>query len=78
MAISLSGVAWRVLVGAAVVIVLVKLMLYGGRVCAMCLWMSQDGWTPLHVASTGGHVEVVSALIGAGASVNHTNKVFIE
>ncbi len=44
----------------------------------MCLWMSQDGWTPLHFAVEGGHVEVMAALIGAGASVNHANKVLIE
>ena len=29
-----------------------------------------DGCTPLYVASHNGHVEVVRALVGAGAAVN--------
>ena len=28
---------------------------------------NQWGWTPLHVASYGGHVEVITALLTAGA-----------
>ena len=28
---------------------------------------SSDGWTPLHSASIGGHVEVITALLAAGA-----------
>ncbi len=39
----------------------------------MCLWLGlgqMDGWTPLHTASLHGHVEVVEALVKAGASLN--------
>ncbi len=32
--------------------------------------LQTDGWTPLHAASQEGHVEVVRALVGAGAAVN--------
>ena len=34
------------------------------------VWQT-DGCTPLYVASESGHVEVVRALVGAGAAVNH-------
>ena len=37
------------------------------RVCAV--WQT-DGAIPLHAASHNGHVEVVRALVGAGAAVN--------
>jgi hypothetical protein len=45
-----------------------------GHRCAVCLcvcvaWQT-DGWTPLYVASEKRHVEVVRALVGAGAAVN--------
>ena len=33
------------------------------------VWQT-DGCTPLFVASENGHVEVVRALVGAGAAVN--------
>ena len=33
------------------------------------VWQT-DGWTPLHAASQDGHVEVVRALVEAGAAVN--------
>jgi ankyrin repeat protein len=36
-------------------------------VCAV--WQT-DGAIPLHAASNTGHVEVVRALVGAGAAVN--------
>ncbi len=32
--------------------------------------LQTDGGTPLYVASQNGHVEVVRALVGAGAAVN--------
>ena len=34
------------------------------------LWHTQDGHTPLHEASGKGHVEVVEALVAAGAHLN--------
>ncbi len=71
--------AWRALFVTFVVAVLGKLMFYVcWGVCAMCLLMSQDGKSPLLFASVGGQVEVVSALLGAGASVNHADQVFME
>ncbi|KAH7928125.1 ankyrin, partial [Leucogyrophana mollusca] len=30
-------------------------------------------WTPLHIAVSAGHTEVVEALVGAGANVNQKN-----
>ena len=35
----------------------------------------QDGWSSLMIASEKGHLDVVMALIGAGAEVSLTNKV---
>ena len=32
-----------------------------------------QGWTPLHWAAYGGHVEVVKALVGLGAAVDVRN-----
>ncbi len=47
-----------------------------GHRCAVCpyvrgcvVWQT-DGWTPLCIASQEGQVEVVRALVGAGAAVN--------
>jgi hypothetical protein len=38
---------------------------------SMCVvWQTADGWTPLLAASDNGHVEVVRALVGAGAFVD--------
>ena len=35
----------------------------------------QHGWSSLVIASLNGHLDIVMALIGAGANVNQTNKV---
>ena len=43
--------------------VLERLIQAGGEVNTQ----SSDGWTPLHSASIGGHVEVITALLAAGA-----------
>ena len=43
--------------------VLERLIQAGGEVNTQ----SSDGWTPLHIASIGGHVEVITALLAAGA-----------
>lgn len=32
-------------------------------------WRLQNGWTPLHSSASGGHAEVVSMLLSAGAVV---------
>jgi hypothetical protein len=40
-----------------------------GAVCP-CVVCQTDGRTPLYAASNHGHVEVVTALVGAGAAVN--------
>jgi hypothetical protein len=37
---------------------------------SVCVVWQTDGWTPLFIASHNGHVEVVRALVGAGAAVN--------
>ena len=36
----------------------------------MCVARQTNGFTPLYIASQDGHVEAVTALIGAGAAVN--------
>ncbi len=36
----------------------------------LCVVRQADGRTPLYIASLNGHVEVVRALVGAGAAVN--------
>jgi hypothetical protein len=38
-------------------------------VCVCVVWQT-DGWTPLYAASHNGHVEVVRALVEAGAALN--------
>lgn len=35
----------------------------------------QNGWTPLHMSSQEGHVDVVSVLIEANAHVNQKTEV---
>ncbi len=37
---------------------------------SVCVVWQTDGWTPLCIVSHNGHVEVVRALVGAGAAVN--------
>jgi hypothetical protein len=49
-------------------------LVYCAHVCVvLSLWAYEqtDGATPLIAASWGGHVEVVRALVYAGAEVNH-------
>ena len=41
------------------------------------IFVLQDGWSPLIVASNAGHLDVVKTLIEAGANVNQTTKVGI-
>ena len=41
-------------------------------VCVSVFGATQDGATPLIIASQEGHVAVIEALIAHGASVNHT------
>ncbi len=40
---------------------------------SVCVVWQTDGRTPLYAASDNGHVEVVRALIGAGAAVNQAD-----
>ena len=35
----------------------------------------QDGWSPLHMASQEGHLDVVKALLAARANINQADKV---
>ena len=44
----------------------------------MICYFLQDGDTPIHLASSGGHVEVVEKLISSGADVNVVNKVSVN
>ena len=41
----------------------------------MMTFILQDGWSPLYSASLNGHLDVVRALIEAGASISQANKV---
>ena len=41
----------------------------------MMTFVLQDGWSPLHIASFNGHLDIVRALIEAGASISQANKV---
>jgi hypothetical protein len=38
--------------------------------CAAACLVLQVGWTPLHCAVQGGHLEVMGLLLGAGAAVD--------
>jgi len=44
--------------------------------CMICYFL-QDGYTPIHLASRDGHVEVIDKLICSGADVNVVNKVSV-
>ena len=44
----------------------------------MICYFLQDGDTPIHLASSGGHVKVVEKLISSGADVNVVNKVSVD
>ncbi|KAJ6468300.1 ankyrin repeat-containing domain protein, partial [Mycena sanguinolenta] len=35
--------------------------------------VDNSGWTPLHIAVSAGHDEIVQELVGAGADVNRKN-----
>ena len=39
------------------------------------MFVCQDGWTPLHRASYGGHIEVVRLLLDRGAHIQAQAKV---
>ena len=41
----------------------------------MMTFVLQDGWSPLHSASFYGHLDIVRALIEAGANIREANKV---
>ncbi len=41
----------------------------------ICLFVCQIGWTPLHRASSGGHIEVVRLLLDRGADIQAQTKV---
>ena len=43
----------------------------------MMYYYLQDGDTPIHLASSDGHVEVVEKLISSGADVNVVDKVSV-
>ncbi len=40
-----------------------------------CLFVGQIGWTPLHEASSRGHIEVVRLLLDRGADIQAQTKV---
>ena len=41
----------------------------------MMTFVLQTDWSPLHSAGFNGHLDIVRALIEAGASISQTNKV---
>ena len=41
----------------------------------MMKFVLQDGWSPLHIASLEGHLDIAKTLIEAGANVNQVDKV---
>ena len=41
----------------------------------VCLFLCQDGWTPLHWASSEGRIEVVRLLLDRGAGIQAQDKV---
>ena len=41
----------------------------------MATFALQNGWSPLTISSLNGHLDVVKALIKAGANINQANKV---
>ena len=41
----------------------------------MMTFVLQGGWSPLHRASLNGHLDIVRALIEAGASISQATKV---
>ena len=49
----------------------------GWRLCLQCSPAPQDRWTPLHIASHGGHLAVVEALLAKGADVEAKKNVII-
>ena len=42
----------------------------------MMTFVLQDGWSPLYGASENGHLDVVKALLEAGANINQADTVF--
>jgi len=44
----------------------------------MMYYYLQYGYTPIHLASNDGHVQVVEKLISSGADVNVVNKVSVN
>ncbi len=38
--------------------------------CSFCSVCVDQGWTPLHIAALGGHIDIVEQLIKSGADVN--------
>ena len=47
----------------------------GGSVLSLLTYVTQEGVTPLNIASQNGHTDVVDTLIRAGASVNQARMV---
>ena len=41
----------------------------------MMTFVLQNGWSPLHRASLNGHLDIVRALIEAGANISQVDKV---
>ena len=41
----------------------------------MMTFVLQNGWSPLYRASLNGHLDIVRALIEAGANISQANKV---
>ena len=52
-----------------------RALTYGTYTHSVCSSLTQDGATPLHIASEEGHSDIVNTLIRNGANINQPKNV---